>query len=118
MNRNIADRFPGATLLGETEFAEAIVGHLFRYRDLDSGIVVERPKEVFVHGGQYRIHWLRAISRGTYAIERGIVSIDCAGCQRTFLGLAARRIFFRHEGRLLTANADEQGSVVELIPEP
>lgn len=118
MNRDLADRFPGATLLGEAEFASTIVGRLFRYRELDSEIVVERPKEVFVEGGQYRNHGLRTVSYGTYSIERGIVSIACADCRYTFLGLGWERIFFRHEGRLLMATANRTGSVVELIPEP
>jgi hypothetical protein len=118
VNRSLAERFPGAILLGEAEFASAVVGRLFRYRHLGSGIIVERPKEVFIEGGRYRIHWLRSISYGTYSVERGTVSIDCAGCRNTFLNLGRERIFFRHEGRLLTADANGDGSVVELIPEP
>jgi hypothetical protein len=118
VSRDIPDRFPGAALLGEAEFASGVVGRLFRYRELDSNIVVERPKEVFAAGGQYRIHWLRTISYGTYSIERGIVSIDCADCPYSFLNLGRERILFRHEGRLLTARANGEGSVVELIPEP
>lgn len=118
MNRDIADRFPGATILGDAEFASAIVGRVFRYRELDSGIVVERPKEVFVEGGQYRIHWLRTISYGTYSVERGVVSISCDACPYTFLDLGGERIFFRHQDRLLTARANLEGSIFELVREP
>jgi hypothetical protein len=118
MNRHTADRFPGAALLGEAEFDSAVVGRAFRYREVGSEIVVERPKEVFREGGQYQIHWLRAISYGTYSVEHGIVSIACADCPHSFLDLGRRRIFFRHQGRLLTAKADGKGSVVELIREP
>ena len=96
MSPAIADRFPGADILDEAEFAEAIVGRVFRYREVGSGIVVERPNEVFAEGGQYRVHWLRTISRGTYSIGRGTVMIECTGCQRTFLGLGRTRVFFRH----------------------
>ena len=115
MNGNFGDRFPGATLLGEAEFASAIVGRAFRYRYLASEIVVNRPKEFFREGGQYSMGH-RPISHGTYSIERGIVSIDC-DCPYTFLGLGRKRVFFRHKGRLLTASAELQGEVIELIPE-
>lgn len=118
MPRVILDRFPGAILLEEAEFASSVVGRMFRYREVGSNLVVERPKEVFVEGGQYRVHWLRTISYGTYSIERGIVSIDCADCQRAFLGLGRQRIFFRRQGGLFTANADGDGRVIELIREP
>jgi hypothetical protein len=117
MNRNLADRFPGAVLLGQEGFASAIVGKTFRYREVDSNATVDRPKEVFVEGGQYRIHWLRSISYGTYSLKHGAVVIDCPDCPYTFLDLGSERIFFRHEGRLLTANARLDGIVFELIEE-
>lgn len=117
MNRYIADRFPGATLLDGAELASAIVGGRFRYREVGSELVLDRPKEVFLAGGQYQIHWLRSISYGNYSIKRGIVSITCADCPYDFLGLGKQRIFFRNDGMLLTAKADGEGSVVELIPE-
>lgn len=118
MNRDIVDRFPGATLLGEVEFASAVVGQAFRYREVGSEPVLVMPKEVFVEGGQYRIHGIRTISYGTWAIARGIVSIDCTDCQYAFIGLGRERVFFRHQDRLLMATANGEGIVVELIPEP
>lgn len=118
MSRDIAARFPGANVLSEAEFASVIVGRVFRYRDIGGELVVERPKEVFAEGGQYRIHWLRSISYGTWSIAGGIVEIDCTGCRYTFLNVGWKRIFFRHESRLLMATANGEGSVVELISEP
>jgi hypothetical protein len=118
MTRDITDRFPGATLLGEAEFAGAVAGRRFRNREVGSDIVVERPIEVFAEGGQYRNHGLRTVSYGSYSIERGIVSIACGDCRYPFLGLSWERIFFRHQGKLLMAAVNGTGSVVELIPEP
>jgi len=115
MSRDFADRFPGATVLGEIEFVGAIVGHAFRYRLLDDGTVFERPGEFFAEGGRYSTGH-RAILHGTYAFDRGVVSIDCPDCRHTFLGLGSERIFFRHQGRLLMANANGEGNVIELIP--
>src|SRR5688500_15174704 len=86
MSRDLVDRFPGATVLGEPEFAQAVVSGAFRYREVGSELVIVRPKEIFVEGGQYRIHWSRTISYGTWAIARGIVSIDCTDCQYAFIG--------------------------------
>lgn len=114
--RQLADRFPGATILGEAEFASAIVGRQFRYR-LSNDLIMERPAEHFYENGRYSVGH-RAISHGTYSIVGGIVSIDCPGCRYPFAGLSNRRIFFRHQGRLFMANADDNGGVVELIPAP
>lgn len=118
MSPDLADRFPGATILDEADLARAIVGRRFRYRELGSEILVEQPKEIFAEQGQYRLHGLRTISYGTYAIGHGIVSIACADCRYPFLNLGWERLFFRHEGKLLMTSAQGGGSVVELISEP
>ena len=47
LSRDLADRFPGATVLGQPEFAADIVGGLFRYRAVGSELIVERPKEAW-----------------------------------------------------------------------
>jgi hypothetical protein len=117
IQRKLAQRFPGAVLLSEAEFADAIVDRVFRYREVGTDIIVDRPNEVFAAGGKYRIHWLRTISYGSYSIKRGIVSIDCSDCPYHFLNLGWHRIFFRHEGRLHMMTANGRGSVIELIPE-
>lgn len=115
--RVLADCFPDAAMLGTNELMTAIVGRRFNYRLIGTDgtdLVVVRPKEVFRANGQYEVHG-RAISYCTYSIETSIVSIDC---HQTFLGLGRERVFFRNEGRLFTANANGEGSVVELIPLP
>ena len=112
--RTLEGRYPGATLLDEAEFAEVIQGRPFRYRSEDSELVVVSPKEWFFEGGRYSTGH-RVTSAGNYLFERGIVVITC---DQTFLHLGQRRLFFRHEGRLFTANADGTGSVVQLILEP
>jgi hypothetical protein len=116
-DEEIGARFPGATILDEAEFGSAIVGRRFRYRHVGTEIVVERPGEVFAENGRYEIHWLRGASYGTYSIKQGVVSIDCSACSYDFLSLGRKRVFFWHEGRLLTISADGRGSVVELLPE-
>jgi len=115
MNRDIVGRFPGATVLDEVEFARTIIGRRFRYR-LSSEIVVVHPAEAFSEGERYSVGH-RVFSHGTYSFERGIVSIECIDCRETFLGLGRQRVFFRHQGTLLMANADGEGNVIELIPE-
>jgi hypothetical protein len=117
INRKLAKRFPGAVLLGEAEFSSAVVDRAFRYRQVGTDIIVERPKEVFAAGGKYRIHWLRTISYGSYSINGSIVLIDCPDCPYNFLGLDRKRIFFRQQGRLFTAGANLEGSTFELIDE-
>ncbi len=117
MNQGLADRFPGAAVLGEAEFADAVVGRKFRYRVVESGLVVERPNEVFLAGGQYQLHRLRSVSYGTYAVGRGIVSIDCSDCPSAFIGLGRDRVFFRHRDRLFAMNANGEGQIIELLQE-
>lgn len=117
MNQDILDRFPGAVVLDEREFASAIVGRAFHHREVGTELVIERPSEFFGEGGRYSVGH-RAIAHGTYSIERGTVSIDCSDCPSTIFGLGRHRVFFRHQGRLFTTNADGEGSVIELIPYP
>lgn len=117
MNRDIAKRFPGAALLDEAEFTSTVVGRRFRYREVGSELVVNRPKEVFVGNGRYQIHWSRSISYGAYKVKHGVISIYCPDCPYAFLDLGIERIFFRHEGKLFTAKADGRGRVVHLIEE-
>lgn len=116
MRRTVAERFPGAAILDEAAFAAAVVGRIFRYRDPASGIVVNYPGELFVADGHYQTGH-RAIAHGSWSIARGIVSIDCP---QSFLGLGMKRLFFRHQGRLLTTETHARGTVWELIegPEP
>lgn len=116
MNRGIAARFPGATILDESDFASTVVGRAFRYR-VSSDIIVNYPGEHFYETGRYSVGH-RAIAHGTYLFERGVVSVECEDCYDTFLGLGRKRLFFRHKGKLLMANADGEGTVVELILEP
>lgn len=114
MKQSIAQRFPGATFLSKAEFASTIVGGSFRYREFGSELLIKSPAESFFGNGQYSVGH-RAIFSGTYSYKRGIVSIKCVDCHATFLGLGKKRVFFRHEGRLLMANADGNGSAIELI---
>lgn len=113
VSSNIVARFPGAKVLDEAEFASTVVGRTFRYR-VSSEIIVESPGEHFSKTVQYSTGH-RAIAQGTYSFDGGVVSIECNSCYDTFLGLGKRRVFFHHQGRLLMANADGKGSVVELI---
>jgi hypothetical protein len=115
MNPDIAARFPGATILDEADFASTVTGRRFRYR-VSNEIIIERPAESFSENERYSVGH-RTIAQGTYSIKRGIVSIECSNCPETFFGLGRKRIFFRHQGRLLMANADAEGDVLELIPE-
>jgi hypothetical protein len=114
VSRAIADRFPGATILGEAEFASTVVGSRFRYR-VSGEIIVEHPAEGFFESGRYSVGH-RPISQGKYSFKDGVVSIECTDCPDTFLGLGRKRVFFRHQGRLLMTNANGEGSVIELIP--
>lgn len=118
MKQALTDRFPGATFLGEAEFAAAIPGRGFRHREVESEAIIERPTEAFLTNGGYQVHWTRAISYGTYTVERGIVLIDCPGCMRDYAGLGKERLYFRHQDRLFVANAAGKGSVFELLPVP
>lgn len=115
MNRVIAARFPGAKILDEAEFASTVVGRMFRYR-VSSEIIVNCPGEHFYETGRYSVGH-RVIGQGTYSLKGGVVTIECSNCYDTFLGLGRTRIFFRHQGKLLMANANGEGSVVELIPD-
>jgi hypothetical protein len=118
MNQDIAARFPGAVILGEEEFASAVVGRQFRYRALGSELVIELPGEVFQANGSYRLHRTRSIQYGTYSFDRGVVAINCVDCSQPFLGFGKERVFFRHKTRLFMTSANPQGNFVELIPEP
>lgn len=109
--RKLAEQFPGAVLLDETEFAQVVEGRGFRHRYVGSELIIERPSEFFVDGRYSTGH--RAISGGSYSFKRGILLIDCSA---TFLGLNRERVFFRHQGKLFTTNADGTGKIVELIP--
>jgi hypothetical protein len=113
---HITERFPGATFLEEAEFASAVVDHAFRYRVIESDAVIERPKEIFLTGGQYQIHWLRSTSYGTYTVGRESVSINCPSCYAPFLGLGNERVFFQHQDRLFLVSADDEGNIFELLP--
>lgn len=112
MNAGFVERFPGAAILDERAFSEAIVGRKFQYRGLRSEIIVERPIEVFQADGRYELHGLRAIAHERYRFRNGVVSIDGS---TSFFGLSRERIFFRRDGMLLTANADGTGPTIELI---
>jgi hypothetical protein len=111
-DHGIADR-SSRTILSEAQFAESIVGKHFHYRSVGSDLVLVSPGEYYSEDGRYSVGH-RAISQGTYSFERGVISIKCAAC-REFLGLGLERLFFRHAGRLLMANADGHGSAIELI---
>jgi hypothetical protein len=111
----ITRQFPGAIILSEADFASTVGGRSFLYRDIGSGIVIHSPGEFFGQDGRYSFGH-RAISRGTYSFKNGIVSIK--GTNGCFIGLGHKRIFFRHQGRLLTSSADGGSSVFELILRP
>lgn len=113
--RKLAGRFPGATLLDEAQFTETIQGHSFRYQEVGSDLVIDQPAEVFLEGGRYSMDRSRFVTSGTYSLARGVVLIDCP---QTFLGLSRARVFFRYQDKLFTANAEGDGSVIELIPRP
>jgi hypothetical protein len=115
VEKAVADRFPGALILNEAEFASAIVGRRFRYA-LSSGIIIHSPAEHFYKDGRYSVGH-RVISHGTYSIAGGVVSIHCPACRYPFAGLNSRRIFFRQQGKLFMVNADGNEGVVELIPQ-
>jgi hypothetical protein len=112
MNVKIAKRFPGAAVLGEEEFLRVIVGRGFRYREVASGIVVERPREVYFADGRYQQVGLRATIHGNYTVKRDNILIECP---KEFLGMSNDRIFFRHSNRLFTASASGEGSIYELL---
>ena len=110
--QSLLKRFPGASVLGDVEFAASVQGRLFSYREDGGDLIIDRPKEVFREGGRYELHGLRAISRGTYSLQGGVVTIECP---EEFLGLEKQRVFFRQEGRLVMSNASGEGPVFELI---
>ncbi|MBC9035128.1 hypothetical protein IAG41_22290 [Sphingomonas sp. JC676] len=115
--RVIVDRFPGATVLSQVEFADTIVRKNFHYREVGSDIVVVSPGEYYSEDGRYSTGH-RVVSVGTYSFERGLLSIDCIDCRPSFLGLGRQRVLFRQDGKLLMANADGRGGTIEMIPSP
>ena len=113
--QQVVAQYPGAKILSEDDFANAVVGRSFRYRDVDNDVVVVRPGEFFGEAGRYSFGH-RPIRGGTYSFECGLVSINTP--DNSFLGLGKERVFFRDGGRLLTTGKAARASVFELIPSP
>jgi hypothetical protein len=111
----LALRFPDAKLLDDEKFVETIQNHSFRYREVGSELIIERPAEAFFENGRYSAGH-RVMFQGSYSFSHGILSIKCSDCPESFLGLARERIVFGYQGRAMMANVDGEGAVIELIP--